>query len=89
MTTKHLVESLLHGAHDFFPLIYSNERVIESGHAVQKLNGHLVDDVQVIVEFVFLDLFGKILLLLSVRYELDLLPFFSNLVILTVHLLTT
>ena len=89
MTIKHLVESLLHGAHNFFPLIDSNERVIEPRHAIQKLNGHLVDDIQVVVEFVFLDLFGKILLLLSIGYELDLLPFFSDLVILPVHLLTT
>lgn len=66
MIAKHLIDSLLYGAHNLFPLINSNKRVVESRHAIQKLYGHLVDDVQVIIKFVFLKLFGEVLLLLGI-----------------------
>ena len=89
MAIEHLIETLLDGAHDLLPLIDTHERIIEPWHAVQKLDSHLVDDVQVIVELVFLDLFGQILLLLRVWDELHLLPFLSYFVVLTVHLLAT
>ena len=63
---KHLIESLLNRVHYLFSFVDSDKWVVESRHAIQELDGHLVNDVQVVIKFLLLDLLGEIFLLLGV-----------------------